>query len=370
MNAYDIYNQRLFARADMLGVPLSGTFKLTPRCNFRCKMCYIHRAEHDAAARAAERSAAQWLALAEQCCREGTLMLLLTGGEPLLRPDFREIYTGCKRMGLVLSVNTNASLIDDDMVELFAANPPRRVNITLYGASPETYGGLCGSREAYARVVRAILNLQSAGVIVKLNFSVTPYNRHDAQAVYDFAAEHQLPLQAACYMFPPVRACEHGCYDADRMSPDEAAEEKVRYDLSRFTHDELRLRWQTYLSGGSVPDPDNECQELPTQKLRCRAGSSTFWVTWDQQMRPCGMMTEPSVDLDAMSFSEGWQRLHTMREEIMVPAKCTACTVKNACDQCAAVCYAESGSYTQAPDYMCAMTRAYLRLIETRLKSL
>lgn len=170
MNAYDIYNQRLFARADMLGVPLSGTFELTPRCNFRCKMCYIHRAEHDAAARAAERSAAQWLALAEQCCREGTLMLLLTGGEPLLRPDFREIYTGCKRMGLVLSVNTNASLIDDDMVELFAANPPRRINITLYGASPETYGALCGSREAYARVVRAILNLQSAGVIVKLNF--------------------------------------------------------------------------------------------------------------------------------------------------------------------------------------------------------
>ena len=108
MNAYDIYNQRLFARADMLGVPLSGTFELTPRCNFRCKMCYIHRAEHDAAARAAERSAAQWLALAEQCCREGTLMLLLTGGEPLLRPDFREIYTGCKRMGLVLSVNVAA----------------------------------------------------------------------------------------------------------------------------------------------------------------------------------------------------------------------------------------------------------------------
>lgn len=260
MNAYDIYNQRLFARADMLGVPLSGTFELTPRCNFRCKMCYIHRAEHDAAARAAERSAAQWLALAEQCCREGTLMLLLTGGEPLLRPDFREIYTGCKRMGLVLSVNTNASLIDDDMVELFAANPPRRVNITLYGASPETYGALCGSREAYARVVRAILNLQSAGVIVKLNFSVTPYNRHDAQAVYDFAAGHQLPLQAACYMFPPVRACEHGCYDADRISPDEAAEEKVRmtFPASRTT---------SCACGGRRISPAAACR-TPTTSVR------------------------------------------------------------------------------------------------------
>ena len=370
MNAYETYTQRLFARADMQGLPLSGTFELTPRCNFRCKMCYIHREENDAQARCAERSAAQWLSLAEECCREGTLLLLLTGGEPTVRPDFREIYSGCKRMGLMLSVNTNASLIDDDMVDFLAANPPRRVNITLYGASSETYGTLCGNAAAYDRVVRAILNLQSAGVLVKLNFSVTPYNRRDAQAVYDFAAEHQLPLQAASYMFPPVRACEQGCYDADRMSPDEAAEEKVRYDLSRFTADELRTRWQTYLSGGSVPDPDSECQELPTQKLRCRAGSSTFWVTWDHQLRPCGMMTVPSVSLAEGSFGEAWRQLHAMREDILVPAKCTACTVKNACDQCAAVCYAEGGSYTHAPEYMCAMTRAYLRLIKARLAAL
>lgn len=194
MNAYETYTQHLFARANMQGLPLSGTFELTPRCNFRCKMCYIHREENDAQARCAERSAAQWLSLAEECCREGTLLLLLTGGEPTVRPDFREIYSGCKRMGLMLSVNTNASLIDDNMVDFLAANPPRRVNITLYGASSETYGTLCGNAAAYDRVVRAILNLQSAGVLVKLNFSVTPYNRRDAQAVYDFAAEHQLPL--------------------------------------------------------------------------------------------------------------------------------------------------------------------------------
>lgn len=175
MNAYETYTQRLFARADMQGLPLSGTFELTPRCNFRCKMCYIHREENDAQARCAERSASQWLSLAEECCREGTLLLLLTGGEPTLRADFREIYIGCKHMGLMLSVNTNASLIDDDMVDFLAANPPRRVNITLYGASSETYGALCGNAAAHDRVVRAILNLQSAGVLVKLNFSVTPY---------------------------------------------------------------------------------------------------------------------------------------------------------------------------------------------------
>lgn len=367
MNAYQAYRELLFARADTQGIPLSGTFELTPRCNFNCKMCYIHRSEQDALALAGEKSAAQWLSLAEECCKQGTLLLLLTGGEPLVRKDFREIYTGCRKMGLMISINSNGSLIQDDMLDFLAADPPSRVNITLYGASPETYGALCGNPNAYFKTVRAIENLQSAGILVKLNFSVTPYNRQDAQAVYDFAKEHGLPLQAASYMFPPVRACEHGMFCADRLSPVQAAEEKVRYDRSRFTAEELKERWTGLLSGDKVPDPDNECQELPTQKLRCRAGSSTFWVTWDHQLRPCGMMTEPTVSLDGISFAEGWQQIHRMREDIMVPAKCTACPVGNACDQCAAVCYAESGCYTEAPEFMCQITGAYLDIIRRQL---
>lgn len=367
MNAYQAYRELLFARADTQGIPLSGTFELTPRCNFNCKMCYIHRSEQDALALAGERSTAQWLSLAEECCSQGTLLLLLTGGEPLIRKDFREIYTGCRKLGLMISINSNGSLIQDDMLDFLAADPPSRVNITLYGASPETYGALCGNPDAYYQTIQAIKNLQKAGILVKLNFSVTPYNRQDAPAVYAFAKEHSLPIQAASYMFPPVRACEHGAFCADRLSPEQAAEEKVRYDCSRFTANELKERWEGLLSGEAVPDPDSECQELPTQKLRCRAGSSTFWVTWDHQLRPCGMMTEPSVDLTGLPFAEAWQQIHQMREDIMVPAKCTACPVRNACDQCAAVCFAESGSYTKPPEFMCQMTGAYLQQIREQL---
>lgn len=363
MNAYQAYSQLLFAKAGSRGVPLSGTFELTPRCNLDCRMCYIHRRENDAEALRGEASARDWLALAEECCREGTLLLLLTGGEPLLRPDFREIYTGCKRMGLMLSINSNATLIDEKMVDFLAADPPSRVNITLYGASGETYGALCGDPAAYERAVRAILALQSAGVLVKLNCSVTPYNRQDAEKIYAFAHEHRLPVQAASYMFPPVRACEHGCYAPDRLTAAQAAAEKIRYDKSRFTPEELRERWNALLKGESVADPDDECQELPTERIRCRAGSSTFWVTWDRQLRPCGMMTEPSVPLTAGGFAESWKKIRALREEIMVPAKCSACPMANACDQCAAVCFAESGSYTAAPEYMCEQTKCLLEQI-------
>ena len=80
-------------------------------------------------------------------------------------------------------------------------------------------------------------------------------------------------------------------------------------------------------------------------------------------MRPCGMMTEPSVPLTAGGFAESWQKIRALREEIMVPAKCSACPMANACDQCAAVCHAESGSYTTAPEYMCEQTKSFLEQI-------
>lgn len=370
MNAYQLYSRLLFAKADGRGVPLSGTFELTARCNLDCKMCYIHRRANDAAALRAERSAADWLRLAEECCRAGTLLLLLTGGEPLLRPDFREIYTGCKKLGLMLSLNSNATLLDERMADFLAADPPSRVNITLYGASPDTYAALCGDPTAHARAVRAIELLQSAGVLVKLNCSVTPYNRGDADRIYAFAREHGLPVQAASYMFPPVRACEHGCFAPERLSSDEAAAEKLRSDRARFTPDELAVRWGTLLRGERVADPADECQELPTERIRCRAGSSTFWVTWDGQLRPCGMMTSPTLPLAPGGFAQAWQSIRAARERILVPAQCTACPVRNACDQCAAVCQAETGAFTGVPTYMCRQTERYLHLIEEEFDKL
>lgn len=202
-NSFWKYRELLFSKAGSQGIPISGTFELTARCNLDCRMCYIHKRENDHAARSRELTTEQWLSLAQESQKAGTL-LLLTGGEPFLRPDFREIYTGCRRLGMMVSINSNATLIDDRMVEFLASDPPTRINITLYGASPETYGRLCGDPSAYERVVNAILALQAAGVLVKLNFSITPYNRQDALSVYQFAKDHGLAIQAASYMFPPV----------------------------------------------------------------------------------------------------------------------------------------------------------------------
>ena len=82
-----------------------------------------------------ERTAAQWLQLGRQAREAGLVFLLLTGGEPFLRPDFEEIYTGLTELGLSISINTNGSLLDGRLRALFRRLPPAVVNVTIYGGS-------------------------------------------------------------------------------------------------------------------------------------------------------------------------------------------------------------------------------------------
>ena len=69
---------------------------------------------------------------------QGVVFLLITGGEPLLRDDFPQIYTELSKLGFIISINTNGYLITDKILELFKKNPPTRVNISLYGANDNT----------------------------------------------------------------------------------------------------------------------------------------------------------------------------------------------------------------------------------------
>ncbi len=109
----------LHAKACRAGTPLSGNFELTARCNFNCRMCYVHLTPEEQRRRGRELTADEWLAIAETARSRGMLFLLLTGGEPLIRPDFRYILTELKKMGLMVSVNSNGSLIDSDWLDFF-----------------------------------------------------------------------------------------------------------------------------------------------------------------------------------------------------------------------------------------------------------
>ena len=111
--------------------PVTGALELTPLCTMNCRMCYVRLSRAEMEAQGRLHTAEEWLSLAEQMERAGVLFLLLTGGEPLLHPEFREIYSALRRMGMILTVNTNGTLIDEEWAEFFGRQKPRRINVTL-----------------------------------------------------------------------------------------------------------------------------------------------------------------------------------------------------------------------------------------------
>ena len=157
----------LFSKAARKKVPLSGTFELSPLCNFSCRMCYVRKTAEEVRNQGRPMvSAEKWLEIAEAAGGDGMLYLLLTGGEPFLYPDFWKLYEALNRMGFVISINTNGSMIDEAVVERLRERPPMKINLTLYGAKDSTYESLCGVKGVFSRVDRAITMLREAGLTV------------------------------------------------------------------------------------------------------------------------------------------------------------------------------------------------------------
>ena len=340
----------LHSKGRKLGLPIAGNFELTARCNFNCPMCYVHMTQEQVDAAGKELTAQQWLDIAKAAQEKGMVFALLTGGEPLVRKDFFEIYDGMRNMGILISINSNGSMLQGPILERFLETPPFRFNISLYGGSNETYRNMCGI-PAYTLVKENIRRLRQAGVDVSLNLSITPYNCGDLERIYRDAVELDVNVRASSYMYPPVRINgeQYGC--SNRLSASESARYAVEWDKLRFTPEEFALR-----AANMAKYADFEQDGCPVEAgegVRCRAGSSSFWMTWDGKMLPCGMMTTPVVKPLEIGFDAAWEQIRAATARIRTPAKCVSCDHRELCGACAAVYYTETGSFDAVPEYVC-----------------
>ena len=345
-----------------LGMPVAGNFELTARCNFNCPMCYVHLSNEQVAARGGELTADQWLRIAEDAKNKGMIFALLTGGEPLVRKDFFEIYDGMREMGLMISINSNGSMLQGKVLERFLETPPFRFNISLYGGCNETYKNMCGL-PVYDQVKANIRALRQAGVDVNLNLSITPHNRNDLPQIYADAVELDVSIKGSSYMYPPIRVNGEEYGVGNRLSAEESAIYSVEWDKLRFTPEQFELRARNMADLVSIEQ--DGCPVEDGEGVTCRAGSTSFWVTWDGKMTPCGMMTQPVVYPLEVGFDAAWEQLRSQVRQIRTPAKCVHCDHKDICGVCAAVCLTETGRFDAVPEYMCRRAEAIVR--QTRL---
>lgn len=349
----------LHAKASKLKTPISGTFELTPVCNMSCRMCYVRMTKKEQEAIRPLISAQEWIKLGQTAKDNGLLFLLLTGGEPFSRPDFKEIMQALHKMGLVISINSNGTLINEKTIEWLKETPPSRINMTLYGASDETYARLCNNPHGFTQATSAIRLLKKAGITVKLNCSVTPYNADDLEEIIAFAKREDLVIQATSYMFPPLRRDASKVGVNDRFSPEDAAYYAAKIEMLLNGEDAFLERIKSNDFPALTTDMEEDCGEIEGEGIRCRAGKCSYWVTWDGRMLPCGMLPQAGVNVFERGFEAAWQEAIEYAEGIRLPAKCKDCGMKNTCRACASMVFTESGDFCTVPDYRCRMTKAY-----------
>ena len=354
-----------------MGIPLNGTFELSPVCNFACRMCYVRKSQKEV--QDSERpilTLDDWRRIARQARKAGLLELLLTGGEPLLWPDFWTLYEELVDMGFLISINTNGALIDEQAISRFRKRPPQRINITLYGASDETYKRLCGVSGVFTKVDTAIQGLVDAGITVKLNCSLTPENAEDIDWIVDYAKERNTVLSVATYMFPPVRRDPNRIGVNERFSPEESSYYMMRYLRRNRGEERYQKYLKSILEGYAEPlGLESDCIDPVDGHIRCRAGKASFWVTWDGWLLPCGMMTKPQVDIKECDFVEAWSSLMEATASVRLSGLCDKCSNREICHPCAAVAYAETGNFLDVPTYRCrAVQQMYKIAAETAKK--
>lgn len=370
-NAVRNLSEYLAHKAIYRKIPLSGTFELSPVCNFSCKMCYVRKTLQEVQNSPRHiLSLNDWLGIAREAKDAGMLYLLLTGGEPLLWPDFWALYEELVDMGFLVSINTNGSLIDGTAINRFRKRPPQKINITLYGANDETYRALCGVDNVFTKVDNAICGLLNARISVKINCSLTPTNAADLDWIVDYAKARDTKLTIATYMFPPIRRDSTRIGKNERFTPQENAYYLLRY-LEKDRGSEAYQQYLKSIAEGCTDPPglDESCIDPIDGKIRCRAGRSTFWITWDGWMTACGMMPEPKVDLKKESFDRAWKTLTEMSEAIQLSGVCGNCPNANICHSCAAIACAETGKTSGIPTYMCKFSQEMQRIACEKLKT-
>ena len=299
----------------------------------------------------------------------GAMWCLLTGGEPLLRDDFFDLYLALKRLGLLVSVFTNACLVTPEHVELFRKYPPRDIEVTVYGATEAAYERATRRPGSYQAFVRGLDRLLSSDVKVRLKAMALRSNVHELQEIAQFCRARTKDY----YRFDPLL---HLRFDGDsarnagirseRLSPDEILvverADEERFGALQKGCNELILPEQAHA----------DCNHL----FHCGTGMGSFCVSFDGRFRLCSSLWHPDTvyDLRRGTLAEAWKEhvprvrdLRSNRKEFL--ERCRVCPIINLCLWCPAHSCLETGEMDAVVDYFCQVAHTRAKALGHREKA-
>lgn len=339
---YGSFSKFIHENAAKERIPISGGLELTFRCNLKCVHCYASSGiKNDSE----EYSFQEICKILDEIANEGCLWLLITGGEPLTRNDFLDIYVYAKKKGFIITLFTNGTLINEDVIRCFQKWRPFNIEVTLYGAKQKTYETISGIMGSYNQCIRGIDLLLNAGLPLTLKSIIMSLNKHEIEELRQFSDSHGMP-----FLFDPI--LNLGLNNSEhpknyRLTPEEVVELDIS-DKERFQS------WKEYLDDfGGQPLSDN--------LYLCGAGETSFFINPYGELQMCVLSRFPSYNLRKGNFSKGWHSFirEIRKKKVQNNFRCKKCNLLSFCGQCPGWSQLEYGNSDTPVDYLCSI--AHLR---------
>jgi len=312
--------------------------------------CYNNLPIADQQARRRELSYEEHCRILDEIVEAGCFWLLYTGGEIFARRDFIAIYKHAKLQGLLITLFTNAVLINEKIADSLAEYPPLSIEISLYGHTKNTYEKITGTPGSFQRCLRGIRLLMERGMDVKLKTVTMTLNKYEIWEMKRFVEEDLgLEFRYDAMISPRLDGSQDPL--TLRLTP----EEVVDLDLQ----DPERLaEWNRFCERYIAPSSDPSHSD---DLYQCGGGIGSFAIDPSGNLSVCGMSTRDTYDLKQGSFRHGWENFlsRVRQKKITRQTRCFACEIKSMCGMCPANGELENKDPEEPVDFLCRV--AHLR---------
>ncbi len=314
------------------------SWNLTKMCNLRCPHCYL-----DAGKRAEdELTTIECFALIDEMKALGTEMLILTGGEPLLRKDIYDIARYASERGIWVVMGTNGVLITDKVVQKMLECGVKGVGISIDSMDPEKHDGFRGGPKSWEYSVQALEISRAHGLEVLVQTTVMETNYYEIPQLIDFAKEKGAWSFNLYFLVQTGRGEE-----MNDLSPQQTEamltnlvevqnEYRPMLVRSKCAPHFKRIAFERALGG--------------LESGGCMAGTQYGRITPEGNVTPCPYMTVEVGNIRENSLTEIWQTapvFRELRDLKQLKGRCGDCEFKELCGGCRCRAYAAYGDYLQ-----------------------
>lgn len=341
------YMERLSRKMFSRIAPISGQIDITHRCNLSCRHCYIVPNDKR------ELSFEEVVPIIDKIYNAGVLALCFSGGEPLLREDFLDIYAYARKKGFLVTIFTNGTLMTSRMIDYFTKMPPYSIEITLNGISKKGYEKITSVPGSFEKVMQTIhwIKERNLPLVLKCNGMTT--NRDEILKIKNFTETLLGKNHFRCdfMLYPGKDGSKKPCHL--RLTAEEIF--KIVYadrDMRLFAQKEFCYQ-QEY------------AQIEKNNLFPCTLTS--FYIDPYGKMRLCPFLEQMRVDLKKKGFLQGFRALYAALSalEYSPDSKCRSCKIRYLCRQCPGRALIENGDIQTPIEYFCKFTH---KLEETRIE--